>query len=69
MILIYIEKMLTIELLKEKIEKKLKFSSADTEKVFTYDWHTKTLILILSTKTAQTAYPQFNWDNLVIDYS
>lgn len=63
--LIYIEKMLTIELLKEKIEKKLKFSSADTKKFSTYDWQHQDTDFDSFYQAAQTAYPQFNWDDLL----
>lgn len=63
--LIYIEKLLTIESLKEKIEKLLRYSSADTKKFSTYDWQQQDTDFYSFYHAAQTAYPQFNWDDLL----
>ncbi|WP_231432226.1 hypothetical protein [Enterococcus faecium] len=63
--LIHIEKLLTIELLKEKIEKLLRYSLADTKKFSTCDWQQHDTLFYSFYHAAKTAYPHFNWDDLL----
>ncbi len=62
--LVRVEKLLTIELLKEKMRKLLKGSIIGASNFSTYDWHQPDKDSYHFLKTAKSAYPQINWDDL-----